>query len=347
MQDGKTGIEIPKDYVIGRNGAPRPEFFLMISTGDEDNQFQFLLTAEEIVEDFRATGKEYRVQANKIITNGNRQISLQSHALDKIDRSLSSIDLSSNYSYIAHHGYLPADTSAIEPELGTFLFNHYGNLSEEYQKLRDNASKLLVDAQTITDALSRMVHTTDPEEFFSIREESLSYYTDGYDQIIVGNDQDLWEEELLHATQDTREYLERLSTKGFLTAFPALLQNVLYEIETCIRTAQAKVSPPAVHIDLKYVESSLDVSQLSVRAESDQCEGQALIREGVRMGREDSSATVLNNSGGEIEVCVSIPSRYMEEKSLEKTRKNPAKYVLRVIQILLHKQVFEDDDGLI
>src|SRR5688572_27324800 len=63
IQDGNTAIHIPAEYIRDKDGRPYSEFFLLVHTGNEDNQRQFLLTARQIVEDFGTDpgSEKYRI----------------------------------------------------------------------------------------------------------------------------------------------------------------------------------------------------------------------------------------------------------------------------------------------
>jgi hypothetical protein len=52
IQDGNTYIRINKDYVINQSGEPYGEFFLLVFSGQEDEARSFLITSQEVSDNF-------------------------------------------------------------------------------------------------------------------------------------------------------------------------------------------------------------------------------------------------------------------------------------------------------
>jgi len=152
VQDGKTGLKVPKHYVLGEDGEPRGEFFLLVCTGEEDLETMYLLTAKDVTEDFTLKDDSYRVKAKRIFDTGNRRIVLKAQALNRIERSLGLTNLKANRRYLQTHGYVQPEQSHIDPDLAESLSNWYGDIPGGFHTAKKTAIDLLTNVGVLNDA---------------------------------------------------------------------------------------------------------------------------------------------------------------------------------------------------
>lgn len=352
VQDGKTGIKIPQHYVDGDRGNPRGEFFLLICTGTEDTERMFLLTAQDIREDFNfttGTGMgtgEYRVRAGKIIDSKNRQVISRAQSLDKMEQSLRLVGINENRNYLAVHGFVRPDSGHIDPDLTESISNRYGDLPQEFYKVKKYAENILDTVGQVSEALEQMVRTTDPTEFFKVYEDELTDYIDASGRIIVGTSDDIWNEDLSITVNELREYRNKLAGRGLLTAFPAFLHEVSLEIKAFFERELTGATPePCVHVRIEFDLDSLDIKNISVKLEIRQCDGQPL--PSLDPERLDKRVSILASSDGVIEACHSGSYLYSRHPLTRVASEYNAAHIVRLVQGFLHQQLFGDDEGLL
>lgn len=71
FETSATVQSVHAEYVVNPEGIPRKEFFLLLHTGDEQNEGLFFLTAEDVCRDFECKKvkglKKYIIPGRKIL----------------------------------------------------------------------------------------------------------------------------------------------------------------------------------------------------------------------------------------------------------------------------------------
>lgn len=107
IHDERTTQYIHREYIYDNVGQPRKEFFLMLHTGFNDQKRQFLLSAEEIADNFQVVSEGHAKENNfaipgRVILSGSRfEVLSSERALNKIENSLRIADFVKNRRFMS------------------------------------------------------------------------------------------------------------------------------------------------------------------------------------------------------------------------------------------------------
>ncbi len=229
-----TSHYVHKEYVLDQSGSPRGEFFLLCHYGDESSQRMFLLTSNELHEEFELKAgddcEKYYVPWSKVSGNGKYEIKDRKLSLDRIENQLKCADFISNRRFISWA--LPSvssDVDGIIPEYREPLDNDWGDIPEEFQKLKSNVRSVLYRLEEAYELISPALEKLDPLEaepiLLKFRKEygdSVSFYDDYYI------------EDFFHACKRHRRILSKLQSEGLRDAFLKLRADISREVMKCI-----------------------------------------------------------------------------------------------------------------
>lgn len=141
FESEKTTQYIPEAYIIDEEGNLRDEFFLLCHTGFEENAQIFFLTAEMIKSDFGIIEKsgirKYSLAGSKVLNSKKYLVHSKANTLSRIERKLALSDFLRNRKFISWK--LPQTVSipsAILPDYNEPIENSWGNIPNEFQRIR-------------------------------------------------------------------------------------------------------------------------------------------------------------------------------------------------------------------
>lgn len=344
VQDGETTIAIPRSYVLTDSGSPRRDFFLIVCTGVEDSERMFLLTAKEVVEDLSDNNEKFHGKAKRILDSENRAVIRQRVALDLMERSLRLTRLVDNHNFLRARGFVSDDSDRIDADLIGPLQNFYGDLQEAFYEVRKNAKKLLLETEDMSDALEKMIATNDPIEFVEVYEQGIYDYVDLQGNICLGETSGIWVEDFFNAADQVRDYRRRLEEKGILGSFLGFLDRVHEDVARWISEQPDESSVAALHVRLDFQYSPLRLHRLDISGEPVQCRGSALKRD---IHFDDDTVTVFCETTSVIELCQRRPATEVAHLPHNAPHKYFPRAVTRAVQILLHRTIFDDDEGIV
>jgi hypothetical protein len=170
FQDEATSQYIHYEYPVDPRGMPRTEFFVICHTGTEDNQRMFFLTAEMIVSDFKRVepgvkqAGKFRLPGKDILGSKRYEIVKFSLVLDRIDRALRNADILANRRFLSWAlPFVPDINPAIRPIYEESLHNHWGNIPEAFEVLKEKARSEMWHVEEFVSLIREIIATDDPE----------------------------------------------------------------------------------------------------------------------------------------------------------------------------------------
>lgn len=183
MQDEKTAIYLAPEYVCDKDGRPYSEFFLLVHTGNEDQQRQFLITAIDITEDFKKSIldsgiEKYYLPGAVILQDSKYEVLNKSRALDKIEHALKNANFLRNRAYFRTSQYIKVEKHHIDSDYLIPIDNGYCHIDKEFYKQKQKLQETLFDLEEVVEAIGKILRSTDPVEAYEIFEECIQQYID-------------------------------------------------------------------------------------------------------------------------------------------------------------------------
>lgn len=150
VQDGRTLIRVPQTDILDQYGAAE-DYFLLIFTGLGTEARTFLLSANEIVSNFRCVEssdkRAFQVTAKEILRSNRFEVLDQGSALNRVEGALKRADFQDfkrNRRFVLGSHILEAeiDPSHIDEDYDIPLHSWNGNLREGFYKTK-NVSRAL------------------------------------------------------------------------------------------------------------------------------------------------------------------------------------------------------------
>jgi hypothetical protein len=261
IQDGGTAVSLHKNYVCDADGNPYGEFFLLVFTGREDKKKSYLLSAAEVKKEFVGRtddkGRVFlRIGGANLMATSNYEVLQEKRALDKIERALAGADFYSNRRFLVGTSYLEISPEHIDADLLAPLDNPYGNLQELFFQEKQKVRSILWDMEELTDAMHKMLASTDPEEAFRLYEEAIAGHVGGDRRITFSSDffRDSDFEEAVKRHRFRRSRLRGLGVEG---AFFKLLETYAEALTHWLTHFDPSSSAAAVKVTTTYDVDSL------------------------------------------------------------------------------------------
>lgn len=234
----KTTQYIPTTYISDSEGKLREDFFVLFHTGFEENSKMYFLTPDIINADFEIVEtdgvKKYRIYGTKVLNSDKYLVKSKSSTLTRMENKLVFADFKKNREFISWK--LPnvvADTSAILPYYKENLDNHWGNIPDEFEKIKNHALKSMYQLEEIYLKLKEVVDEFDPLEAFSkiedLKSEIGSNYMGRWGDNMFDN---LYDEDFYYTCISHKEKIEALTDDGllddYMNAKSAIVDNLAY-----------------------------------------------------------------------------------------------------------------------
>lgn len=228
LQDARTTAYIHASYVRDESG-PLREFFVLVFTGRGDNARTFLLSAEDVANNFSVAPADH-TRANRYVLGGSALLSdkfkLESveRGLDRIEQALRLADLERNRRYLFHSTafFERLSRDQIEPEFLVPLDNDWGDISEEFYSLKKRAESALRRVDEFAESLRNIIASSEPENALSIAEELDMDTRDG--NLWFGKR--IYEEDLHITVLRHRERHDELRDAGLLDTYLKLCKEI-------------------------------------------------------------------------------------------------------------------------
>lgn len=237
FQTYKTTHHIPEAYVINHQGEVRDDFFLLFHTGYEESSKVFFLTAETVKTDFQADDdsgiRKFKISGTKILKSEKYLVKSKSNTLNRIENTLRLVDFKKNREFISWK--LPnvvSTTSAILPEYNEQIENSFGNIPQEFHRIKENTLKAMNEVEQIYLELKLIAEEIDPLEAFSKIEDldrNLGSPTFGsWGQNIMNG---IYDQDFYYTCKNHKDKVETLRNDGLLDEYiytkTTLVENVI------------------------------------------------------------------------------------------------------------------------
>lgn len=222
FESEKTTQYIPSIYITDNEGKLRDDFFILFHTGFEENSKIYFLTSDMVNSDFEIVEidgiKKYRIYGTRILGSEKYLVKSKSNTLNRIENNLLFTDFKKNREFISWK--LPnvvSDTSAILPYYKENLENHWGNIPDEFQRIKNHALKSMYELEEIYLKLKEIVDEVDPVESFAkiedLKSEIGSNYMGRWGENMFDN---LYDEDFYYTCVSHKEKIDTLTKDGLL-----------------------------------------------------------------------------------------------------------------------------------
>ncbi|GAA4084205.1 hypothetical protein [Mucilaginibacter panaciglaebae] len=218
-----TSQYVHKEYVVDLDCQPRDEFFLIAHTGIEENSKIYFLTAKMIVENFSIAdtdgAEKYRLPGKIVLNDPKYLLGSRKYALDRIENQLKLADFTKNRMFISWQ--LPKsvnDFSAIQPDFAEPLDNWWGDIPDEFKKLKETSYKAMNDIEEVYEKLKLVTEETDPIKALEIMDDLRSDLRDGNNKWSISLP-DLYDPEFESVCHEHIERVNKLRERGLLDTF--------------------------------------------------------------------------------------------------------------------------------
>lgn len=274
IQDVSTNIYVKRQYVLSGTGAPHEEFFLLVHTGREDEERRFLLSARDITSTCPVGSGDnegsYYLAAKRLIADAEFEITSKTRALDRIEHALKNADFLKNRTYIGTSQYVNLSPDQIEHDFLLPFENNYGDIQKVFFEEKKKLQRSLFELEEITEAIGRVLRTTNPLEAFQIFESDVDIHIgrSGYSgQFMVSceafRDSDFLEVVKAHKQRTTK--LRELSlVDPYIDLLTAIQKSAVAEIA---RLTAIQISD-VVEIAVEYDPNTLKKPRVTVQRSS-------------------------------------------------------------------------------
>jgi hypothetical protein len=215
VQDGRTRIRIRHRDLLDQYGAAQ-DYFLLIFTGFGTEARTFLISAQEIVNNFRCVAasdrKFYQIAAKEILESNRFEIIDQGKALDRVEDALKRADFQDfirNRRFVLKSHFLETeiDPAHIDEDYEIPLHSWNGNLREDFFRTKKQLQSAILDMTEAIEHLRNFVEHTDPVEAWSQIEQFMAWHgRDGS----LSLSWDLFEQEFIEEAIRHRRKLDKL-----------------------------------------------------------------------------------------------------------------------------------------
>lgn len=249
----ETSHYIHKQYITDNDGEIRKEFFLICHSGAEENPKSYLLTAEDLINDFKiSSDNKIRVFGRKLLTSSKYEIMLKARSLDRIEHALALADFRKNRSFLSW--FLPDvkfDFDSIDPIYKEPIDNWWGDIPEGFTELKKAAQQAIYDIEDLHRDLSAICQETDPEKALSIAEKIYHSFKGGHG-LYLSLPEDLYNIDLHTVILQHKDKVATLKDAGLLDPFIGMKDILLSAIAKDLAPSMP-IDPNKVHrIEIHY-----------------------------------------------------------------------------------------------
>lgn len=269
LESEKTTHYIPTAYILDSEGKVREDFFLFLHTGYEEHAKVYFLTTDIVNSEFEIAEidgvTKYRIGGTKILKTDKYLVKSNSATLSRIENRLELADFKKNREFISWK--LPniiAIPSAILPEYKEKIENSWGDIPEEFQRIKDNALKAMKDIEQIYLELKEIAEEVDPLEAFDkiegLRRELGSSTYGRWGNDIVDN---LYDQDFYYTCKNHYEKVKTLKKDGLLDDY-INAKTILIERVVEFLTPNLPIDSNTIHsMIIKFSQSDFKIESIN------------------------------------------------------------------------------------
>ena len=259
-QDEHTQHLLKQEYVTDKDGKPNLEFFLIVNVGYEDSQKMCLLSAKDIVDNFKVNNNgSYRLSTDKLIPKF--MIVNKSSSLDYIENSIQCVEFYKNRIYVFNEiDSIEPDFDAIHPDFKKEIDYIDGNIPDMFKEQKLKAYDLILEIEKIHSQLLKFILEIDPVESCYIAELFNHYHRD------VIRIPQIFDKDFYYKAQRYIVQVKQLKDDCILETYLSFKKHIRNEVNSFLSSNICDVNLTSQHIiSINY--NSVDLSSLNVQNE--------------------------------------------------------------------------------
>lgn len=260
IQDEGTAVYLAPEYVCDKDGRAHTEFFLLLHTGSEDRQRQFLISAKQITEDFEISTlgsgkKKYYLPGSAILKDSKYEVINKGRALDTIEHALRNANFMRNRAYFGASQYVKVEKHHIDSDFLVPIDNGYCDIDKEFYEQKKKLQSTLFELEEVTEAIGKILRSTDPIEAYGIFEESIQQYIGSrglsFSADFFGDD------DFVAAATNHKERLKKIRALNIEHDYLQLLDEFEKQVLDWVLRTEAWKSEDTLKVTSHYDESYL------------------------------------------------------------------------------------------
>lgn len=242
---------------------PFNEFFLLVYTGREDNQRQFLLGAKEISEAFdskhsKEGSSHYRIPGGVLLDTARYEITSATRALGRIDHALRNADFRRNRRYLNLTHVITPEPHHINHDYLVPLDNSYGEIDRAFYEQKKKLQSTLFELEEVVEAMHKIIASTDPVTAFDIYEDVIwQHVGGGYHGNLMFDVGFLADEDLIHTAENHKKRLNKLRKLGLEQAYLDLLEHYGAQVVDWVLGNEVWSSSKMLSVVVRYDDTTL------------------------------------------------------------------------------------------
>lgn len=263
----KTTHYLPKEYIYDKDGKERRDFFLLLYTGFEEDAKAFLLTSDLISVDFKTRinsgRKEFVLPTSKIIGSEKYLIKSKTNTLNRIEENLKLADFLKNRNFISWHlPSISADKSAILPDYKEAIDNSFGDIPNEFTKIKEWALEAKEDIEDIYWILKEIIEEIDPLKVFDKIVRLMSKVDNHYGNWGQDLTNKVYNEEFYYTVKNHKDKIEVLKRDNLLDEYLEAKKIIAKKTVDFLKN-KLPISPNLVHsIEIKFSVENFEIKSI-------------------------------------------------------------------------------------
>lgn len=270
VQDEKTAVYIKTDYVLDADGRPYGEFYLLVHTGTEDSERQFIISGKEIASGFAISNDQYYLPAKEILSGTRYEVLNKKIALDKIEHSLNNANFLRNRTYLSASTYVKIDKSHIETDYLLPIQNGYCDFDTEFFMQKKKIQSTLFELEEVVEALQKILRSTDPIEAWQIYEESIEEYLNrnGWRSSLNFGAEFFDDEDFISAAKNHRDRVGKIRSLGLENSYLKLLSDYEKQVMDKIVNEILWEKMEILCVSVKYDPENLKLEEINTHLDA-------------------------------------------------------------------------------
>ena len=217
----------------------------------------------------------YRLASKRLITDSEFEVKSKTRALDRIEHALKNADFFKNRKFIGTSQYLKLSPDQIEHDFLLPLENNYGDIQKLFFEEKNKLQHTLFELEEITEAIGKILRTTDPQEAFQIFESEVEIYigSGGYGEQISVRCDAFRDEDFLEVVKDHKRRIAKLKELGLTEAYFDLLATVEKSVVHEVAKLEAIGESDIIRVKVEYAPRTLQNPAVTVRRSSHETTG--------------------------------------------------------------------------
>lgn len=256
FENEKTTHYIHKEYIVDNNNNPRMDFFITCHTGHEEFSKMYLITPNEIVNDFSLSVidgiEKYRIPGTQLFKNHQYEIINRKNSLDRIENQLKCSNFVANRQFISWNlESSKIDIDAVLPVYKEPMDNWWGDIPSTFRDIKEVSRKAAIRVGYIYEKLKSISEEIDPMKAFEIIDD-IRYECYGGGHWSISLPDNLSNNDFEYVCRYHLQAVENLKRDGLLDKFINVRINLNKEVSDYL-CANYPIDVNMVHcIRIKY-----------------------------------------------------------------------------------------------